>query len=750
MVTYSGNLLSLDDTNAAESGLSSDAFQIGNIKLLIGYTLEVEIVSGASCVVLILFAAWSLYRATWAREATLRDIKKSAVQYRTSRWAVVRKFQGLSDTFLETNAPYWAHVKLIMETGVTALQILTIVGYAEKGYAPSALVLYMIVCATDVCSLLLLGRKRSMGRVQGFLVVNAMASAFYGFFPLFYISYEMATKQRVRQEGGAGSNEFKPLLELDSLWKLEGRGYHEGLLGSGDAVDLFLGSPGGGGLFEGGRDSAAWKIVTRILPLFGSVHAIDQLVGLDYFLGEEEESTEEEETTTPALVAGSDVDSLKCDVKDYSSTTATVLPLRSTRASRSNDAVPQHAPEPRAGIAKMVVGVPVVIFLGTLLVLLARLVTLVAPGESGGCMHPAAVGDGQLSPRWPPEWCLRRAYPLSSMSPDAACACVVIYPRGLNTTLNTLSRGGLLEGVMNLENVVGGGFAESLGQKELTRLRSANQFLGDRLKSTCSSSDLKNLRDALVGTDAQRDRNEPSMVASYVQALFLIDNGCATENTTQVAEILVTPMPVLSTLVVKPPNNVLRTALDLRLRGPLAMPRAIYVEVNGFFLSSGLGGESYTEETTSGNKHVLDSFSSPHSMSTSIEQTNAGSAAYKAKLAAGGSVDEAIQASATARKAFAEDLEASSAFARTASWASRTITNRTIPSRWLAGAPNMMHVSLEFANLRSLDADTFSGNKGLFQIRLGGNELTSIAGAVFAQNKIVQWIFIQNQRIRQT
>ena len=56
-------------------------------------TMSVQVVVGSICVLLIFFGAWTIRRATCARESTLEDIAKTAEARRDSKWFAIRVFE---------------------------------------------------------------------------------------------------------------------------------------------------------------------------------------------------------------------------------------------------------------------------------------------------------------------------------------------------------------------------------------------------------------------------------------------------------------------------------------------------------------------------------------------------------------------------------------------------------------------------------------------------------------------------------
>ena len=55
-------------------------------------TMSVKVVVGSICVLLFFFGAWTIHRATCARESTLDDIAKTAEARRDSKWFAIRVF----------------------------------------------------------------------------------------------------------------------------------------------------------------------------------------------------------------------------------------------------------------------------------------------------------------------------------------------------------------------------------------------------------------------------------------------------------------------------------------------------------------------------------------------------------------------------------------------------------------------------------------------------------------------------------
>ena len=61
-------------------------------ELYLQITMSVKVVVGSICVLLILFGAWTIRRATCARESTLEDIATTTKARRDSKWFAIRVF----------------------------------------------------------------------------------------------------------------------------------------------------------------------------------------------------------------------------------------------------------------------------------------------------------------------------------------------------------------------------------------------------------------------------------------------------------------------------------------------------------------------------------------------------------------------------------------------------------------------------------------------------------------------------------
>ena len=56
-------------------------------------TISVNVVVGSICVLLVLFAVWTIHRVTCARKSTLEDIAKTSAARRDSKWFAIRMFE---------------------------------------------------------------------------------------------------------------------------------------------------------------------------------------------------------------------------------------------------------------------------------------------------------------------------------------------------------------------------------------------------------------------------------------------------------------------------------------------------------------------------------------------------------------------------------------------------------------------------------------------------------------------------------
>ena len=69
-------------------------------------------VVGSICVVLMLYALWTMYRITCARRSHLELIKTGVEKRRASKWRVVRVVQAILDV-KGPGSPCWAEINLI-------------------------------------------------------------------------------------------------------------------------------------------------------------------------------------------------------------------------------------------------------------------------------------------------------------------------------------------------------------------------------------------------------------------------------------------------------------------------------------------------------------------------------------------------------------------------------------------------------------------------------------------------------------
>ena len=76
----------------ASSAVVDAIIDTGTAERYLQITMSVKVVVGSICALLILFGAWTIRRATCARESTLEDITKTAEARRDSKWFAIRVF----------------------------------------------------------------------------------------------------------------------------------------------------------------------------------------------------------------------------------------------------------------------------------------------------------------------------------------------------------------------------------------------------------------------------------------------------------------------------------------------------------------------------------------------------------------------------------------------------------------------------------------------------------------------------------
>ena len=76
----------------ASSAVVDAIIDTGTAERYLQIAMSVKVVVGSICALLILFGAWTIRRATCARESTLEDITKTAEARRDSKWFAIRVF----------------------------------------------------------------------------------------------------------------------------------------------------------------------------------------------------------------------------------------------------------------------------------------------------------------------------------------------------------------------------------------------------------------------------------------------------------------------------------------------------------------------------------------------------------------------------------------------------------------------------------------------------------------------------------
>jgi hypothetical protein len=76
----------------ASSAVVDAIIDTGTAERYLQIAMSVKVVVGSICALLILFGAWTIHRATCARESTLEDIAKTAEARRDSKWFAIRVF----------------------------------------------------------------------------------------------------------------------------------------------------------------------------------------------------------------------------------------------------------------------------------------------------------------------------------------------------------------------------------------------------------------------------------------------------------------------------------------------------------------------------------------------------------------------------------------------------------------------------------------------------------------------------------
>ena len=491
-------------------------------------TVPVQVVVGSLCGLVILFSLWTIRKITCDRRRTLHALEKTTVRRRESKWLVIRVIELLQEKkgpnspyvvkvlsvgqgclffreaagqplthhththnarthsctlFLHVLAQmffspllrehcsrifsrvtsrvirYWACIVFAKELVETGLQIINVVGYANRGYSSISLYLYFAMIALNAVVWWMLTLPRTIQSVRTILMLNALISAFYGFFPLIYLVVDGMLIGRIGE------------IQNDSKMNYAG----------------ILISAAMEGLFGGTGEQVAAKVVFRLLPLFLSISAIEDLVGLDFYL---KKGTLQGRSTANGGVIRGERDNNSRSASDHetpplpTTTRATALSRRITRlthkVSRSRD---------HRGLSRWLVVPAILVVLTFVFAMCGRITTL-----TQHCRYVQGTGapKRQQQQHWVGRWCLYQAFPLLSVLPGSPseCACAVLFVGGDNP------------------------YAPK-----------PHPDSDDR--GPCDPDALTQLHDDLV--------NEDRSTATYLQILI---HGCAMENSTQTGNIL--------------------------------------------------------------------------------------------------------------------------------------------------------------------------------------------------------------------
>ena len=190
--------------------------------------------------------------------------------------------------------------KEIVETG---LQIINVADYADKGYSSNSLFLYFAMIALNAAVWWMLTLPKTIRVIRGILVLNALISAFYGLFPLFYVILIFV----IPHEDLKGvTSEDRELMSITAAREA-----------------LFGGSSFG---------EVAWKVISRLVPLFLAISAIEDLTGLDFYLNVKKEGADTKPSQVTAIDATQKRDSNSVTTSERAApptTTRRWFPLRS-------------------------------------------------------------------------------------------------------------------------------------------------------------------------------------------------------------------------------------------------------------------------------------------------------------------------------------------------------------------------------------------------------------------------------------
>ena len=350
---------------------------------------------------------------------------------------------------------------------------------------------------------------RTILTVRRILMLNAFISAFYGLFPLAYLV----------GDGVFGILE-KGHEDLENL---------EIISGNRVARQMLVISASREGLFGGGSfGDVAAKVVFRLLPLFLSISAIEDLVGLDFYL-------KGPPRTKPSQVAAVDAATKKApeenkqDTDNNTTAKATEVGDKEEAAvSKALDRMVRRMSHKLAesrnyrGLPKWNVAPAIAIVLTVILAMCGRLATLTK-----------TCGGSPQQQHWMGRWCVYQAFPLFTTMPgsSAECACAVLFVRG--ATNNTIKSALIKQDALQ-----------------------PGQTVGD----PCDQNALTQLHD-----DIAKNRD----IAKYVQTLL---HYCPMQNTTQTDNILAAKLDSVATVMLWNPSgahvsNMAGRGVELQLHG---------------------------------------------------------------------------------------------------------------------------------------------------------------------------------------
>ena len=396
---------------------------------------------------------------------------------------------------------YWALIVLAKEIIETGLQIINVVDYAGKGYSSSSLYLYFAMIALNAAVWWMLTLPRTIRVVRGILMLNVFISAFYGLFPIVYFMVS-----------GVVGILFKGNIAVEGLSEFS----RQSMVISAAREAFF----GGSNFVEVAR-----KVVFRLLPLFLSISAIEDLTGLDFYLKEAD--------TKPSQVTAIDATQKRDD--NSVTTSDRAAPRTTTTRKRTDSALSRAADRMSRDLAKSHhhLGLPtwkvlpaIVIVLTLVIAMCGRLASL---NENCRYSHRSNVsGGGRLQEHWVGRWCLYQAYPLLSELPGSPseCACAILLVRG---------------GLINVTET--------------------NPPASTSKRGPCDQDALTQLHDDIT----HDDRN----IAKYLRSLI---HECPTQNATETGNILATKKLESVTVIslVNPggaSSNITDGGVEIQLQG---------------------------------------------------------------------------------------------------------------------------------------------------------------------------------------